>query len=101
MSTCWPNAAKVEWPLGAQRLAVEPRASGDLGDGPALELADLLHRFADREDSRDRIVVGYAEQLLDARLLGNRHGGQHAAVALVARGQKDVPDERVPRGARN
>src|SRR5882757_4275355 len=88
-------------PLGTQRLTVEPLAAGELGDGLARELADLLDRFADRQDGGDRIVVGYAEQLLDARLLGHRHRGEHAAIALVARSEQDVPDERIHRGARN
>jgi hypothetical protein len=54
---------------------------------------------ADRQQSGDRVVIRYSEQLSHARLLGHRGGGEHAAEALVARGQQDVPCERVHRGA--
>ena len=58
-----------------------------------------LTGLPERHHRRDGVLLRDAEQLLDLRLLGDRHRRDGAAEALAAGGEQHVPDQRVDRGA--
>jgi hypothetical protein len=89
----------VRRPGLSQRRAVPALQHRERGHVQPFQARQLPDRLAERQHGAHRAVLRYAEQGLDSRLLGDGDGRNGAAEAFVARGQQDVPDQGIDRGA--
>src|ERR1700722_12010055 len=93
---CFGGASSVVSGAG-KGCTVEVFMGDGLFDGAPPQFGQLAGWFSERYDGRHGMGVRQAEQLSHLCLLGDGHGGEVAAVALVAGREKNVPHQWVDR----